>query len=122
MHPVAGDELEKIEDLLALAEAVPEHGDRTQLEAGRPEPHEVGVDPVQLAEEHAHPRRLRRHLEVEQLLDREHEDELVVLEREVVDPLRIRDRLPPRFLLHVLLEAGVEVADHGLQPDDALAV
>ena len=48
----------------------------------------------------------------EQLLDREHEDELVVLERDVVDPRRVRDRLPPRLLLHVLLEAGVEVADH----------
>ena len=58
----------------------------------------------------------------EQLLDREHEDELVVLEREVVDPLRVGDRLPPRLLLHVLLEAGVQVADHGLEPDDLLAV
>ena len=70
----------------------------------------------------AHPRRLRRRLEPEQLLDREHEDELVVLEREVVDPLRVRDRLPPRLVLHVLLEARVEVADHGLEPDDVLAV
>ena len=52
------------------------------------------------------------HLDLEQLLDREHEDELVVLERDVVDALRVRDRLPPRLLLHVLLEAGVQVADH----------
>jgi hypothetical protein len=80
------------------------------------------VDPVQLAEEHPHPRRLRRDLEPEQLLDREDEHELVVLEGEVVDPRRIRDRLPPRLLLHVLLEPGVEVADHRRDPDDVLAV
>jgi hypothetical protein len=44
------------------------------------------------------------------------EDELVVLEGDVVDPLRVRDRLPPRLLLHVLLEAGVQVADHRSRP------
>ena len=63
-----------------------------------------------------------RHLEVEQLLDRQHEDELVVLEGEVVDPRRVGDRLPPGLRLHVLLEAGVQVADHRAQADDVLAV
>ena len=65
-------------------------------------------------EAHPHPRRLLGRLEAEQLLDREHEDELVRLEGEVVDPLGVRDALPVRLLLHRLLEAGVEVADHGL--------
>ena len=58
----------------------------------------------------------------EELLDREHEGELVDLEGEVVDPLRVRDGLPPRLLLHVLLEARVEVADDRLDALDALAV
>ena len=58
---------------------------------------------------------------LEQLLDAEHEDELVVLEGDVVDAWGVGDRLPPRLLLHVLLEAGVQVADHGAQADDALA-
>ena len=58
----------------------------------------------------------------EELLDREDEGELVDLEREVVDPLRVRDRLPPRLLLHVLLEARVEVADDGLDALDPFAV
>ncbi len=61
-------------------------------------------------------------LDPEQLLDREHEDELVVLEGDVVDPRRVRDRLPVGLRLHVLLEAGVEVADHRLEAHDALAV
>jgi hypothetical protein len=105
VHARAGDELGQVEDLLALAEAVPEHRDRSELEPGRAEPDEVRMDPVQLAQQHAHPGRLARHLDLEQLFDREHEDELVVLERDVVDPLGVRDRLPPRLLLHVLLEA-----------------
>ena len=109
-------ELGQVEDLVALAEAVPEHRDRAQLERARPEQDEVRVDPVQLAEQRAHPGRLRRHLDLEELLDREHEDELVVLERDVVDPLRVRDRLPPRLLLHVLLEARVQVADTARSP------
>ena len=58
----------------------------------------------------------------EQLLDREHEDEPVVLVRDVVDPLRVGDALPPRLLLHRLLEAGVQVADHGGDAGDVLAV
>jgi hypothetical protein len=80
------------------------------------------MDAVQLAEQHPHPGGLGRRLHLQQLLDRQHEDELVVLKREVVDPLGVRDRLPPRLLLHVLLEAGVEVADDGLEPFHLLAV
>jgi hypothetical protein len=48
--------------------------------------------------------------------------ELVVLERDVVDSLGIRDRLPPRLLLHRLLESGVQVADHRVRAHDLLAV
>ena len=122
VHAHAGDQLEEVEDGVALAEAVPEHRDRSQLERGGPEPDEMRVDAVELAEEHAHPLRLRRRLDPEQLLDRQHEDELVVLEGDVVDPLGVRDRLPPGLVLHVLLEARVEVADDGPQADDPLAV
>ena len=90
--------------------------------ADRAEPDEMRVDAVQLAEERAHPRRLRRDLELEQLLDRADEDVLVVLEGDVVDALGVRDALPPRLVLHVLLEAGVEVADHRFDAGHVLAV
>jgi hypothetical protein len=79
------------------------------------------VDPDELAERHPHPRRLAGNLELEQLLDREHEDELVVLEGDVVDASRIRDPLPPRLLLHRLLEARVQVAHDRAEPDHVLA-
>ena len=122
MHPDAGDHLEQVEDHVALAERVPEHRDRADLERRRAEPDEVGVDAVELGEAHAHPLRLLGCLEREELLDREHEDELVGLEREVVDPLGVRDRLPVRLVLHRLLEAGMEVADHRANPCDVLTV
>ena len=122
VHPRAGDQLEEVEDQVALAEAVPEHRDRPELERGGAEVDEVGVDPGELPERHPHPRRLARDLELEQLLDREHEDELVVLEGDVVDARRVGDPLPPGLLLHGLLEPGVQVADHGREPDDVLAV
>src|SRR5207302_6063091 len=122
MHPRSARHLEQIEDAVPFAEAVPEHRDRAELKRGGPEPHEMRVNTVQLAEQHAHPRRTRRDLDREQLLDREDEDELVVLERDVVDPLGIRDRLPPRLLLHRLLEAGVKVADDRSESDDLFAV
>src|SRR5206468_3271409 len=96
--------------------------DRSELEGRSGEPDEMRVDAVQLAQQHAHPGRARRYFDREQLLDRKDEDELVVLERDVVDPLGIRDRLPPRLLLHRLLEAGVQVTDHRTQPDDLFAV
>ena len=80
VHAHPGDHLEEVEDEVALAERVPEHRDRADLERGGAEVDEVRVDPDELAERHPHPGRLARDLELEQLLDREHEDELVVLE------------------------------------------
>ena len=121
VHARPAHHLDEVEDQVALAEAVPEHRDRTQLERGRAEEDEVRVDAVQLAQQHPHPGRLLRDLELQQLLDREHEHELVVLEPDVVDALGVRDPLPPRLLLHRLLEPGVQIADHRGEADDLLA-
>ena len=41
---------------------------------------------------------------------------------DVVDPRRVRDGLPPGLRLHVLLEAGVQVADDRADARDRLAV
>jgi hypothetical protein len=41
VHPRAGDQLEEVEELLALPEAVPKHRDRSQLEPRSAKPHEV---------------------------------------------------------------------------------
>ena len=79
-------ELEQVEHGVAIVERVPEHRDRADLERGRPEPHEVRVDAVELGERHARPGGASRNLDAEELLDREHVLELVRLEGEVVDP------------------------------------
>ena len=105
VHPRSAGHLEEVEDLVAVVEAVPEQRDRPELERRRAEPHEVRVDAVELGHRHPRPRRAARHLDPEELLDRKHVQELVRVERDVVDPRRVRDRLPPRLVLHVLLEA-----------------
>ena len=122
VHPRAADHLEEVEDLVAVVERVPDERDRAELERGRAEPDQVRVDAVELGERHARPGRAARHLQPEQLLDRHDVHELVRLEREVVDPRRVRDVLPPGLRLHVLLEAGVQISDNRPYPRDRLAV
>ena len=122
MHPRPAGHLEEVEDLVAVVEAVPEERDRPELERGRPEPDEMRVDAVELGHRHPRPGRAARHLDAEELLDREDVEELVRVEGDVVDARRVRDRLPPRLVLHVLLEPGVEVADDRADAGDRLAV
>ena len=122
VHARAADHLEQVEDLVAVVEAVPEERDRPELERRGTEPDQMGVDSVELGQRHARPGRLARCLELEELLDGQHVEELVRLEGDVVDPRRVRDRLPPRLRLHVLLEPRVEVADDRADARDRLPV
>ena len=122
MHPRPSDHLEQIEDHVAVVERVPEQGNRPDFECRRSEPDEVRMDAIELGEGHPSPRGAARDLHLEELLDGEDEDELVRLEREVVDPRRVRDGLPPRLRLHVLLEPGVQVPDDRVDACDRLAV
>ncbi len=122
VHPRPAGHLEEVEDLVAVVEAVPEERDRSELERRRAEPDEVRVDAVQLRQRHPRPGGAARHLDPEELLDREDVEELVRVEGDVVDARRVRHRLPPRLVLHVLLEARVEVADDRADARDRLAV
>ena len=122
MHARPAGHLEQVEDLVAVVERVPEERDRAELERGGAERDQVRMDAVELGERHPRPGRAARNVEPEQLLDRQDVDELVRLEREVVDPRRVRDGLPPGLRLHVLLEPGVQVADHGADARDGLPV
>ncbi len=70
VHALTGGHLEQVEDLLALAEAVPEHRDRAEIERARAEPDEVGHDPVELHVDHAQVLGALGHLDLEQCLDR----------------------------------------------------
>jgi hypothetical protein len=72
---------------LALAEAVPEHRDRAEVERARAEPDEVGHDAVELEVDHAQVLGALRYLALEQRLDGAAEGHRVEVVGEVVHPL-----------------------------------
>ena len=113
VHAQAGDQLEQVEHQLALAEADRHHGQRADLHAAGRDADQVGGDAVELHEQDPHDLGLLGDvvLDAEQPLDAEHVGHLVVERREVVHPGAERDALHPGAVLHVLLDAGVEVAD-----------
>ncbi len=113
VHPQAGDQLEQVEHQLALAEADRHHGQRADLHAAGGDADEVAGDAVQLHEQDPHDLRLLRDvvLDVEQPLDAQGVRRLVEERREVVHAGAERDALHPGAVLHVLLDAGVQVAD-----------
>ena len=122
VHPLAGGHLEQVEDRLALAEAVPEHRDRAEVQRARAQPHQVRHDPVELEVDHPQVLRARRHLDVEQRLDRAAERHRVEVVGQVVHPLDDRDHLPVGLVLGGLLDPGVDVADDRLDVADDLAL
>ena len=79
-------------------------------------------DARQLGEEHAQILRADRHLEVEQLLDREHIAVLHAHRRAIIEPVEIGQRLQIGLVLDQLLGAAVEQADVRIDPLDDLAV
>ena len=122
VHALAGGLLEEVEDQLAVAEAVPEHRHRAEVQRARPEPHEVAHDPVELHVDDAQVLRARRHVDLEQRLGRAAEGIRVEEVREVVHALDDRDRLPVGLVLGRLLDAGVDVADDRLEIAHDLAL
>ena len=79
-------------------------------------------DPVELDKQHADPLGPLGHLDVEQLLDRQREHQLVEERRRVVHAGDVGGALDVGELLAGLLHAGVEVADDRLGAQDRLAV
>ena len=122
MHPLAGRHLEQVEDRVALAQRVPEHRHRAEVERRGPEPEQVRVQPVELEVDRPQVRGARRDLELEQLLDRAAEGLHVEEVGEVVHPLDERDHLPVALVLAGLLDPGVDVADDRLEVDHLLAL
>ena len=77
--PEAGEHLVDVEQQLALAEAVEHHRHGADFHAVRAEPDQVAVDALQLRDQHADVAHALRHLEAEQLLDRQAERQAVGL-------------------------------------------
>ncbi len=108
--------------LLTLAEAVEEDGQRADVHGMRAQPHQVRVQPHQLVEEHAQPLRLLRNLQPQQLLYGQRVGRVVGHRGEVVDAIRQRNYLLIKLGFAGLLDAGVQVADVGRERDDRFAV
>ena len=121
-QPRAAVLLEEVEDQLALAERVEEHGHRADVHRVRPEPEAMAGDPLQLGENRPDVMGAARHLELHQLLDRLAVAEVVGRRRDVVHPVGEQDDLRPVAALAQLLDPAVQVADHHVGADDPLAV
>jgi hypothetical protein len=122
VETLAGRVLEQVEHVVTLAASPPQERHRAQVQRRRGEPEKVARDPVQLEMDHPQVLRARRHVYVEQALDRHAERHRVEVVREVVHPLDERDDLPVGLVLARLLDPGVDVADDRLHRDDGLAL
>ncbi len=124
VHPQAGHELEDVQQVLAVAEAVDHRRQRAELEPAGGESHLVGGDAVDLGEDDPDGRRAFGHLlgDAQQLLHRQAVGKFVEQRGQVVHAGDEGHALDPRPVLGVLLDAGVQVADDRLVVDDDLAV
>ena len=121
-QPLAGQGGQHLDDLVALEEAVQDRRDAAQVQ-GQPA-HEQGVagDAVQLAGQDADVVGPPRHGHVEQLLGGQHRHVLAEHRGDVLERVAVADDHVPVAVLADLLHAAVEVAQHGVQVDDPLAV
>src|SRR5439155_2738673 len=65
VEPLARGHLEEVDDQLALAQAVPEHRDRAEVQRARREPEQMGGDAVELEVDDAQVLRALGHLNLE---------------------------------------------------------
>ncbi len=122
VHARARGRLVHVEQVFALAEAVDEDVHRTAVEAVRAEPHQVVQQPRDLAEHHADVLRAHRHVDAEQLLDRQAVGVLVAHHRHVVEPVHVGQRLDEGLALGELFGRAVQQADVRVGALDHLAV
>ena len=114
--------LEDLEQLLALAEAVEKYCERADVHGVRAKPHEMRLEAGQLVEQHTQVLGTWRHLQLQQLFNRQNVAEVVRHRTEVVDAVGHRHDLLIELCLAGLLDAGVEKADVGHYAEYGLAI
>ena len=122
MHPLTGDRLVELHQLLALLEHPEQRGHGTDVERHGGDVEQMAEDAGDLVEQHPDVLRPERHLDAEQLLDREHEAVLLHHRRDVLEPVEVGDRLQIGPDLDELLGAAMQEADVRVGPLDHLAV
>src|SRR5579883_680838 len=83
-HALAGEALEDLEDLFALAEAIEHHRHGSHIERVRAKPNEMGRDALQLDHHHADILGALGNLQAKELLDGQAVDEVVAERIEVI--------------------------------------
>ena len=121
VHARPGDHLHEVHDHLALAHGVEQRGHRAEVHRQRAGDQEVAGKPRQLGHQHADVLRPLRRLDVEELLDRQREGEVVGGRAEIVQPVGQREDLGVGEALGQLLGAAVQIADVRIDALDDLA-
>ena len=114
VHARARRALVEHHQLLALLEAPERRSERADVHRLRRDVEQVRQNPPDLGIEHADQLRALRHLDPEQLFDRQAERVLLIHRRDVVEPVEIRHRLQVGLVLDQLFGAAVEQADMGI--------
>ena len=121
-QPRAAVLLEQVENELALAERVEEHGHRPDVHGVGAQPEAMARDALQLGENRADVAGAAGHLDLHQLLDGLAVAQIVRGRRHVVHPVGQQNDLRPVPVLAQLLDAAVDVADDDVGVDHPLAV
>src|SRR5579884_2899790 len=121
-HPDTRQIFFDVQDLLTLTEGIHEHAHRAQVQPVGPDPDEVTRDAFELGEQDADPFDALRHLDPQQLLDRQHVRQLIHHVVEVTHPVAERNDLLVLETFAGLLDACVEVSDVRLHVEYSLAL
>lgn len=122
VHARARDALVKLHQLLALLEEPQQRRERADVEGVARDGEQVVEDPRDLEEHHADHLRAPRHLALDEALDRHRVAVLRRHHRDVVEAVKVGERLHVRLVLDQLLRPAVEQPDVRVGARDHLAV
>ena len=121
-HPLAGQGGQHVDDLVTLDERPQDRRQPAEVERHPAEEERVAGDPVELGREDPDVLGPARDLDVHQLLEGEDRGPLVEQRADVLERVRVADRLVVVRVLAQLLDAAMEIAEHRVEVDDLFAV
>ena len=107
----AGQQFKQIVELLALGEGVEENRHRAEIERHRAQAQQVGGEARRFAADHPDGLAARRKFPAHEFLDREGIGNVVRQRGEIIQPVRVRDKLVVLHVLGDLLVAAMQVTD-----------
>ena len=121
-HPLAGQRREHVDDVVALDERPQDRRQAAQVERHPAQEERVARDAVELGRQNPDVFRPPGDLDVHQLLERHHRGPLGEQRADVLERIRVADRLVVVGVLAQLLDAAMEVAQDRVEVHDLLAV